>query len=84
MRPTALFARSIRLEIGLRLAKAEMIIRSTPDYFGIVFILPVITPKADFTDFILPAAVKSFEFAAWASVRRRHFLALNDILERLG
>jgi hypothetical protein len=61
-----------------------VIIRSTPDNFGIVFILTVIMPKADFTDFILPAAVKSFEFAARASVRRRQFLGLDGVLERLS
>jgi hypothetical protein len=84
MRPMAFFGCSICLKIGLRLAEAEMIIRSAPDHFSIVFVLAVIMPKADLTDFVLPASTKGFEFATWASIRRRRLVTFDDVLEGLG
>ena len=84
MRTMALFDSSKRMEIGLRLSKAEMVVGSTSNHFSIVFILTVIMPKTDLTDFVLPAPTKSFEFAAWASVRRRQFLGRDDVLEGLA
>jgi hypothetical protein len=70
--------------VGLSLAEAEMVVWAASNHLGIVLILAVVMPEADLTDLVLSAPAKGFEFAAWASVCRHRFLALDDVPERLG
>jgi len=83
MRTMVLFDCPIRMEVGLSLAKAEMVVRSTSNHFRIGLILAVIVPKTDLTDLVLPPPLKGFDFAARASVRRHQFLALDDVSKGL-
>jgi hypothetical protein len=50
----------------LGLPKAEIAIRSAQNVLGIRFVLTVIMPKADWANFVLPSAIKGYEFTARA------------------
>jgi hypothetical protein len=50
------------------IGEAQSVVRPTAYFTSIVFILTVIFPEADRTDFVLPSPMQSLEAAAWASI----------------
>ena len=79
----AWFDRSIFDEVSLRLAQAEEIIWTASYLIGIVFILTIVMPVADWTNLVASASVECLEFAARASVVRQWLRRRMDILERI-
>ena len=62
---------------------AQNAVRSAAHFIRIVFVLTVVFPEADRTDFVMPSTIQGLEPAAWASIylvtlsRLRHILKLH-------
>jgi hypothetical protein len=48
--------------------EAQSAVRSAAYFIRIMFILTVVFPEADRTDFVVPSTVQGLEPAAWASI----------------
>jgi hypothetical protein len=48
--------------------EAQSAVRPAAHFIRIVFILTVVFPEADRTDFVVPSTVQGLETAAWASI----------------
>jgi hypothetical protein len=83
VREEALIVRSILQKILSRFTKSQRTVWITSRFVSIMFILPVVMPKADGTNLVGCSAPECLELAAGASIRRRRLHCCGDIPERL-